>query len=226
MLQKLNNKNNPEISFLIQALNAVKISYTIFAYDKVASRFQKPERVFTAELYHQLRKKQDESITEQLNINQEVTKMVGFSINDFTINAEPNKQSISAKNGLNECLGTIDYKRLSPDIVLHKNQNNFERINQRLICEIKMSGSSQSNIYKDFRKLLFYKLSRLQFQNAVFIYAGTTDSLKNIIEGLNYTSKENQSLLKCLKKHQIIFVVPEKLNDSKEFYHWETYEIK
>lgn len=225
MLEKLNYENNQEISFLIQALNTVKKSYTIFDYERVILKIQRPERVFTAELYHQLRKLQEASILNQFDVNQEVTKMVGFSINDYTINAEPNKQSFSTNNQLNPCIETINYKRLSPDIVLHKNQNNSERANQILICEIKMSGSSHSNIYKDFKKLLFYKLSRLQFQNAVFIYTGTKESLWNIIEGLNYTTLENKSLFKCLKKHKIIFVVPEKSKKSKEYYHWEAYGI-
>ena len=162
--------NNFEIEILIKALNSVAISYTKFEYERVANKIQRPERVFNAELYHQLRKLQETNfLSDGVLVHQEPNKQGDFLTNNFSFNVETNKEVTFLNPRQIPCLPNVNYKRLSPDIVLHKNQNNSEQANQRLICEIKMEGASWGSIKKDFDKLLFYKLSRLQFQNAVFI---------------------------------------------------------
>lgn len=207
---KLTQTNNQEITMLLKALNNVKISYLKQLYNKVTKGVQNPERVFVAELYHQLR------------VLQENKSNPAYSNLNFHV--ETNKQSLG--NLLHPCIQGYDFKRVSPDLILHLNQNNSYSNNQKLVCEIKMEGADWSKITKDFHKLIFYKLSRLNFQTAVFIYTGLKSDLDRVLE-IHNTNNYNESLVRCLRDNNIFFLLPSKINKKtkNDSYRWEAYEI-
>lgn len=206
MLQE-KEPNGAEI-FLIKALNNVSPQYLKMRYDNVRGGFQKPERVFNAELYHQLRKIQ-ENITsfKEFNIHQEITKQK-LHLHLDLVKLPGYEENIP-------CIGDYKPRKISPDIVFHGGQSNID--NQLLVAEIKMDGTSWINIIKDFQKLLFYKLSRLQFKNAVFIYTGTKENLEEILFTLH------SSLLECLRKNEIVIVLPSAKNRQND--EWKCYRI-
>ena len=199
--------NGAEV-LLIKALNNVAPQYLKIRYNNIRGGFQKPERVFNAELYHKLRKIQENSFDyEEIIIHQEITKQkLHFHLDIVKL---PNNEADFP------CIGHYRPRKISPDIVFHGGQNNTD--NQLLVAEIKMEGTSWLNIIKDFQKLMFYKLSRLQFQNAVFIYTGTKEDLEDIFFSLHL------SFLECLQKNKIIIVLP--FSKNKQNYEWKAYQI-
>jgi hypothetical protein len=196
--------------FLITGLNQVEQEYLKMRYDKNISGFQKPERVFNAELYHQLRKLQENiGSYNNLKIHPELVK------NPFKLHLELIKNpSNNSRNIL--CIGDFVPKRISPDIVFHDGQNNLN--NQLLVAELKMEGASVTNIIKDFQKLLFYKLSYLEFKNAVFIYTGLKSSLEEKLK-LGLTNQ----MVECLITNNIVIALQEKQNNNPN---WNIYEFK
>lgn len=198
MIDQLKEKNIA-VEYLISALNSIDNQYLNIKYNKIGG-FQKPERLFNAELYHQLRKIQDEGFnvaTEltKIKLHIELVKIPGI--------------------GVHPCIGDYRPRKISPDVVFHNSQN--DTTNQLLVAEIKMEGASWVNIGKDFQKLLFYKLSRLQFKNAVFIYTGSKDELEEIL------FRFSNNFLRCLQDREIIIVIPKMLQNKK--YSWEAYNI-
>ena len=125
-----------ELKLLKKALESVKSEYFIFRYLNVAAGFQKPERVFVAELYHQIRVCQEQN-----------------GINNIIVHIEPNKQNLGQYN--NECIRDFRPQRLSPDIVMHAGQDNKDH--QNLVCEVKMEGASYKKIFLDIKKLMYFK---------------------------------------------------------------------
>ncbi len=190
MLTEKHNLNSVE-KLLLCALNNVHSGYLVISYDRVARGFQRPERAFNAELYHQLRKIQDDDPNNfDFKIHQELFKYP----NSF--NLELN--SIPEDKKIIPCIGNYNPNKISPDIVFHNRQNDL--VNQLLVAEIKMKGCSTSKIIKDFEKLLFYKLSYLSFENAILIYSGTKEDLDSKIQDFD------DGLLSCLADNKIVVV--------------------
>lgn len=198
MIDQLKEKNIA-IENLISALNNIDHQYLNMKYDRIVGGFQKPERLFNAELYHQLRK-----IQEDINVASELTKMKLHIELVKTPGIE-----------VHPCIGDYRPRKISPDVVFHNSHN--DTTNQLLVAEIKMEGASWVNIGKDFQKLLFYKLSRLQFKNAVFIYTGSKDALEEIL------FRFSNNFLRCLQDNEIIIVLPKMQQNEK--YNWEAYNI-
>jgi hypothetical protein len=199
--------NGAEI-LLIKALNNVDRRYLKMRYDKIKGGFQKPERVFNAELYHQLRKIQEKITTyQEFSIHQEITK--------HKLHFHLDLVKLPRLEENHPCIGDYSPRKISPDIVFHGGQNNTDK--QLLVAEIKMEETSWVNIIKDFQKLLFYKLSRLKFQNAVFIYSGIKEDLEAILFTLPLP------FLECLQNNKIIIVLP--LTNNEQNYEWKAYQI-
>jgi hypothetical protein len=191
---------------LIAGLNGVAEDYHRMRHYGNENYLQKPERVFNAELYHQLRKLQE---TEGVNflIHQEITK------NNFSLNAVVSHEPQIHKE--KPCLEDFNNQRVSPDLVFHRGQDNLD--NQLLVAELKMEGASRLSILKDLEKLLFYKLSSLKFQNAVFIYTGSKNELESKLElGLS------EKMLQCLIKHNIVIALRELMVREQN---WNIYEF-
>ena len=199
MLEFYKNENQ-EINTLIKALHNVDKSYMIQNYDRNRDYYQKPERVFVAETYHQLRKLQESVfILEHLSIHVDINKDIRHSQID------------------SQCIGDdFNRNRLSPDIVFHLSQNDASKENQKLICEFKMSNTRKSLIIKDLKKLIFYKISRLQFQNAVFIFCGNSSEFERKLNGIS------TEMLQCLIKNKII-VILQKEQNTNNCYNWQPY---
>jgi len=205
-------QQNDIVQFLIKALDNVEESYMIQRYNYVIAGYQRPERVFTSELYHQLRLLQEDP-------NE-------ISMGSLAFHVELNKQGFY--NSQIKCMPQRQFRRLSPDIVLHKSQDNSSRKNQLLVCEIKMEGATWRKIYKDLQKLLVYKLSRLKFQNAVLIYTGSKTSFENKLQSILgdiELLKSDDTSFKCLKKHKVIIVLPKDKKGLNNCWSWEAYSI-
>lgn len=205
-------ENDEVLQFLKKALNRVRVDYMIQNYENILSGIQKPERIFVAELYHQLRVLQEQNTT------------IDFFRN-LSFHQEPNKQRYF-NMAHNPCLPKKPIQRISPDLVLHKSQNNSSPENQLLVCEVKMKGASVENVDKDLRKLIFYKTSRLRFQHNIFIYTGNILSIQNFLLGCLpiENSRNTHSLVKCLEKHKILFALP--IIKKTDYYEWELFSVR
>jgi hypothetical protein len=205
MLTIKENLNAAE-HILIAGLNGVAENYYRMRHYGNENYLQRPERVFNAELYHQLRKLQESEGVNFL-IHQEITK------NDISLHS-----AVSHEPQIHEekpCLEDFNNKRVSPDLVFHGGQDNLD--NQLLVAELKMEGASRLSILKDLEKLLFYKLSSLKFQNAVFIYTGSKNELESKLElGLS------EKMLQCLIKHNIVIALRELMVREQN---WNIYQF-
>jgi hypothetical protein len=188
MLIEKYNLNSVE-KLLLCALKNVHSDYLLMSYDRVARGIQRPERAFNAELYHQLRKIQEDVQNNfDFQIHQELFKYRS-SFNLELNNIPEEKKNIP-------CIGSYNPNKISPDIVFHNRQNDL--LNQLLVAEIKMKGCSTGKIIKDFEKLLFYKLSYLSFKNAILIYSGSKEDLDIKIQDFA------DGLLGCLADNKIV----------------------
>ncbi len=192
--------------FLIAGLNQVTEEYFEMSHLGDEIILQKPERVFNAELYHQLRKLQENGYYEVGRIHPDLVKHIKLHL-------ETTKVPPAIINNL--CIGDFHPKKISPDIVFHTGQDNID--NQLLVAELKMDGASRINIINDLQKLLFYKLSALQFKNAVFIYTGSKKDLERKLEfGIS------KKMLECLIK-QYIFIALHQIKGGKKM--WNIYQF-
>jgi hypothetical protein len=169
-------------------------------YNRNINYIQKPERDFVAETYHQLRKLQEScSVLEHLSFHVDINKEIRHSQID------------------SQCIGAdFNRNRLSPDIVFHLSQNDATQQNQKLICEFKMSNARSTLIIKDLEKLIFYKKSRLQFQNAVFVFCGNSSTFEQKLTGIT------NEMLRCLFDNQIV-VILQKDKKTSNFHNWQPY---
>jgi hypothetical protein len=157
------------IKILGEGLKKVHKDYIEIAYQNVGKNSQKPERVFVAELYHQLRILQGENKYK--------------SLNNLRFNVEITKQG-NLKD-IDSLIDQYKIKRVIPDIVLHHSQNKRDTQNQLLACEVKSSYYiTKSNFERDLIKLLLYKSNRFNYQYACFIFLGTKEELCKYLLGL------------------------------------------
>jgi hypothetical protein len=208
MLTIKQEKNDAE-AILIKALNQVGQEYFNMRHYVNETNFfnQRPERAFNAELYHQLRKLQEnKNDKENVNIHLELVKNL-FKNNFEIISLNSN---LDLENDI-YCLQDFKPKRLIPDIVFHGGQDNLN--NQLLVGELKMDGASILNIIKDLQKLMFYKLSRLKFKNAVLIYTGRVQNLDDNLSNIYF-----HGLLECLVENNIVVA-------SQDNNNWNIYEF-
>lgn len=203
MLKEIAHKDlNDVLKMLKEALNAVENQYIAQHYvNPNVNYIQKPERVFVAELYHQLRTIQNAHNFGNLYFNVDLNKRRSMPLN------EP-------------CFPETPFKKISPDIVLHNGQSNT--LNQKLVCEVKMEGTSWKSMEKDLRKLIFYKLDALEFENAVFIFTGNKASIVNYLDRIVRVQGFG-SLIDCLHKHGILFALPKSKESNP--YQWGIYAI-
>jgi hypothetical protein len=194
MLEIYNIKEGEKhFNYLMKGLSGVDNSFLEVAYNNVRTGIQRPESTFVAELYHQLRVFQNEYCFENLQLQIDLSKM---NLNERIENT---------------CVNDIERRSLKPDIVLHRGQDSTA--NQLMICEVKMKGCSYTSLINDLKKLIFYKVSRLQFLSSVFIFAGSRQDLEEIL-----VTECSHHLLRCLKTHDILFV-------AKNLKKWEMYKI-
>jgi hypothetical protein len=199
------NLNSAE-ELLLESLRNVSSEYLKHDYRNVKQGFQRPERLFNAELYHQLRLIQENGFT------------------NFKIHTELNKRPLRLHSNITKrphkpekipCIDNYFPPSIEPDIVFHAGPNNLK--NQLLVAEIKMEGAYYLDILKDLNKLLYYKLSYLKYKNAVFIYTGYKSSFEAKLEKHLYNE-----MIQCLIKNNIVVALRSK-TDKKTG--WEIYEF-
>lgn len=202
------NQLNPYEEFLILGLNGVETEFMRFEYVYVNDGYQYPERVFNAELYHQLRKCQEFGNVHDVKIHQDITK------HPLKLHMEPNKITYRRIKKI-PCIGDYIPTRISPDIVFHGGPMNRKR--QKLVAEIKMEKPDPTKVLRDLQKLLFYKISDLKFENAVFIFTGKKEDLEDLL--VTWLSR---GMLDCLIQHQIVVALNGK---GKNKIDWSIYEF-
>lgn len=185
---------------IVDALRKVKNKYLHHSYNRRRpNTIQRIESIFSHELYHQLRLIQE-------------SKLIHFQ--PFRIDVDLPKYAYNVIGF--PCLKGLENNVFKPDIVIHKNQNNTEY--QFLIAEIKMDGVDFPTLLYDLQKLIYYKVSPLNFQNAVFIYSGDKYELEEKLTiGLSST------ILNCLIENKICVAVRE-FNEVKRD-KWKLYNF-
>lgn len=199
MFESVVFRNSPDLNMLLKALNNVKCKYLKGHYYRNRASIQRIERVFCAELYHQLRLLQ--------------------KINDpFIFHSEIGKRVISreAREILTEYL---DF-RCSPDLVYHLNQNDCTPENQRFALEVKLVVKQENEMIKDLYKLISYKISSLAFQEAVFVCPFDQFKIEQYLK-----LRENNKLKKLCVEHKILFAFAEECRDSEKLSRWKLYHI-
>ncbi len=197
------------IEILKLALDNVTNDYIKVEYSNVNANNgnQKPERVFVAELYHQLRMFQ-----EDCDCKNKKAKFKGLGIlNNLTFNVEPLKQRRLLVN--DEIIDSYKFNRVIPDLILHHSQNDKKSNNQQLVCEVKSSYYiTIENFKKDLAKLFLFKSRRFNYQNACFIFLGSKEEL------CKYLLVLNEKYIEQIKG-KIIFIT----RDNNK---WNFYEYK
>jgi hypothetical protein len=136
----------------------------------------------------------------------------GLILGDFSINL------LSAYFGL--CLANFYRKNIRPDLILHKEQNNLDE--QKLACEIKTVKFLNFNDFAfDLQKLVYYKTSRLKFENSVFVYSGEIKEIEDLLK--LFLKQKPTSMLDCLHNQHILFALPKSKESNP--YQWGIYAI-
>jgi hypothetical protein len=205
MLQKLqDNQLNPVLKMLKQALDNVEVPYIEQEYSRVRAGFQNPENSFTSELYYQIR----------------CLQIRDANFNRLFLNTDLNKQMYGFEINSSSCLNNFYRKTIRPDLILHGGQNDLK--NQKLVCEIKtIKNLKFDKLSIDLQKLVYYKTSRLKFENAVFIYTDELSKIESLLKDISFQAPN--SMLDCLHTNCILFAVPKKKGDKT--YNWGIYAI-
>jgi hypothetical protein len=205
------NPYNEVLLMLQKALNNVEIQYISQEYLRLArNRIQRPERVFVAELYHQLRKLQEST-----------DNIYNTTIRDLVFHCEIGKINYAVNE---PCLNDFSNNRTVPDLVLHKSQDNKSPQNQQLVCEVKSDYNlSEKSFIKDLKKLLYYKLSDLRFQNAVFIYTGEKNKIDELLARYKFETNDS-NIINCLCKNEIRFALRSNQIGNNTF-DWKIYQV-
>ena len=143
-----------------EAIIHVNNDYCVWSYNNANSN-QKTERVFSYELYHQFRLLMNSNeYNNEIRLDGEIGKRLhGNTVRDCGViisNFNFNSTQI----------------HFSPDLVIHKGQNDRQEINQKAIVEIKTKDVSNAELTKTILKLNHY-IRVLHFQYAVFITVNT-----------------------------------------------------
>ncbi len=145
---------------IYKACKEVEPKYAKWRYQSIHD-FQQIERVFAYELYHQIRliMLKNQVKYNLLQLNGEISKVdrhlnlrdCGYSCEDPDV-----RQKLGA------------YLRVSPDIVLHKDQDDRGYNFQKVIVEVKTGDDTSAKDIYDIIKLLNY-VEQLNFENAIFV---------------------------------------------------------
>lgn len=193
----LKENNNDVERLVLKALNNVAEEFLSFTYSMIINK-QKPERLFNAELYHQLR------------ILQSSTNLEFKNYSKLKFHIDLNKVTVNRNHSDLPCIVHYTPKNFSPDLIIHNSQNDL--FNQLFIAEIKMDGASINKIIKDLIKLLYYKTSFLKFKNAAFIYTGSIQNLEVKLEAI--LEFKNDDFIRCLIDNEIVFYCRESINNK------------
>lgn len=170
---------------LIKALKSIDGKY-----------YQRNERDFTYELYHQLRKlKLNIDVTAEtpkrpIRIPFELIKNLFFQ-NYFFLSKNLNL----VENHFNR----------TPDLLFHEYENKNRQI---LACEIKPLSKNNELIYRDISKLLYYTKSSLRYKYGVLILFSPNDNDRK----LNQLKNKYQKVLIEFPQIEIWIVYPNRIH--------------
>lgn len=170
---------------LIKALKVIDVIY-----------FQRNERDFTYELYHQLRK-----LKLKIDVTAETPKS-SFRIPEKLINSKFFKNYFFSSENYDVI---HNFFNRTPDLLFHE-YNNKNR--QLLACEIKALSKSNDLIYKDISKLLYYTNSSLRYECGILILFSPNDNDRK----LNQLKNKYQKVLIEFPQIEIWIVYPNRIH--------------
>lgn len=149
------------------------------AIQKMESKyFERGERDFSYELYHQLRSMK---IEEPVEVTCETGKAKSLSLRDSIFNNELIRQYFFTENNNDN----FTYRRI-PDLLFHEY---YTRDHQLLAVEIKKT-ISQINVLKDLAKLAVYCHGRLKYKNGVLILINADENrVRNFPQVRNFLTQ-------------------------------------
>ncbi len=140
----VNTISNEKCPYIEDFIEALsKVNWEYYSYTTLDKVTKYPERVFAYELYHQLRKIMEKNSQKYDNVY---------------LNGEQTKGKLIVE----------DLELCTPDLVMHRNMIDCKQEDQLWLCEIKMKGNKEA--MSDLNK--FHKMSSLNFQCYIFLYAG------------------------------------------------------
>lgn len=152
------------------------------------------ERVFSYELYHQIRKIMD---TKPKYDRYEGVHLNGEAIKD-------DKFFTTLYEGLSTIFDSIKSDKNNkkmPDLVLHKDPGSINEEGQIYLAEIKMKDNDKA--LDDLFKLTMFEKSGLKFRFYIFIYVGKTiDDLKNELKKIDVSKVSKNIVCICVKYQQ------------------------
>jgi hypothetical protein len=159
--------------------------------------FERNERDFSYELYHQIR-------LLKLPLNVEVTcefPKTRFRFNDLVLEDQLVRKYFFSDE-INENVRILRY----PDLLIHE----FDNRNQQLLAiEIKRSGNA-NEIKKDLAKLIVYCRGRLKYKNGVLIIIQPSNQINELLE-----IPDIREMLKEYPEVEIWTVCPEQMNNNR-----------
>jgi hypothetical protein len=186
---------------IYKACKRVAPQYAKWRYQSVHD-FQQIERVFAYELYHQIRliMLNNQIKYNLLQLNGEISKVDRFlNFSDCGYTGEDPEVTQKLDN----------YLRVSPDIVLHKDQNDRDFAFQKVIIEVKTGDDTTAKDIYDIIKLLNY-VEQLNFENAIFVAVNKNHlRLCNTIRA-SFSNADRESFSKC----SIFFYTGEDLSNN------------
>ena len=169
------------------------------------------ERRFVAQLkseYDKLINNGSTSNYEQVNTDLEVIKKYIFSDN-------PDASIVSTYNKLNDKNSNEAFLSITtiPDFFIHKQQDNFDEIHQKLAVEVKTTAQlDEDNFFSDLFKLNVY-VEKSNFQNGVFL---VTNNSSTSIKQLAKQYLRQRLYLAPLNKDRIYLFIKPNFNTDIE----------
>lgn len=176
----MNYRNN-----LLKALRLINVIY-----------FQRNERDFTYELYHQLR-----GLELDIDVTSETPKGT-YRITEKLIKNSFFKKYFFRTENYDLQINNINR---TPDLLFHEYEN---KSRQLLACEIKPLSKKNELIYKDISKLLYYTNSNLRYKYGVLILFTQNDNDRK----LNQLKNKYQKVLIEFPQIEIWIVYPNRIH--------------
>lgn len=155
--------------------------------------FERKERDFSYELYHQFRLL---NLKNDIEVTAETPKSNLFG-NQISVENEELRNLLNSNGIRHEAVTRV------PDIIIHE----YENLNQQLLAiEIKKSASI-NQVKRDLAKLIAYCRGRLMYKNGVLILINPRNNINRIFE-----VPEIREMLRNYPEIEIWTVFPERID--------------
>lgn len=206
------------LGYLCEAIQNIPEHYYTLSNPQGYSKIERhPERLFTYELYHQLRiiiekEKKNNSFYDEFFVDAEIYKRIE--------RATYSKEDVTEKK-YKETKSELDNDKVFPDLVIHTNQKSRKTNGQFLIleCKTQTENLNQDAFNNDFFKLNEY-ISLLNFQFSVYLIINKSEN-----DIRNYLNTYKKSYWTS-KLGNVIFIVKENYKSKLKIFDTMLKEIK